>query len=356
MKNEKILELDILKTFAIVFIVLCHMDNYVVNFSVFGLIDSYLALAGLSLFFFVSGFAMYHNNHAIYTKRDIFRFYQKRIYRIYPLYWMALIVHVVVFELLKINPGNTSPYNIDFINFFVHMIGFQVFFPSYHIQSMWFIGTILLCYFLYPVIIYYSKNSCSILITAIFLIIPFAVLKLCCNLMTTDFFVYYSIFIWGVLSRKINLFDTLWNNKQMFLEAGFLTSIFLYVFCNLKLICSNDTWIISFVLQNTFQLLFPIVSYMFVKSLSFLQDERIISPFSSIAYASYSVYLFHHPFLSTLKMILTSLSITGLFADFSLFFIGLPILCLLGYTITLGYSKINAHIPKYWLCRNSQFK
>ena len=202
------------------------------------------------------------------------------MYRIYPLYWAALIVHVVVFEFLRISPGNTSPYNIDFINFLVHITGFQVFFPSYHIQSMWFIGTILLCYFLYPIIIYYSKSSYSILIIAISLIIPFAMLKLSCSLMTTDFFVYYIVFIWGVLSRKINLFDKLWFNKQMlFLEAGLLIFLFFYAFDNLKLINPKYIWIIPFLLQNIFLLIFPIVSYKVVKSLPWLEYKWIVSLF-----------------------------------------------------------------------------
>jgi Predicted acyltransferases len=340
MKAEKIFELDVLKSFAIVFIVACHMDNYLVYFSVSRSLDSYFAFAGLSLFFFLSGYAIYYNNYAINTKGHISLFYKKRLYRIYPLYWIALITTVIVFELLKIDPGNTSPYNIDSINFFVHMIGFQVFFPWYHIQSMWFVGTILLCYFLYPIIIYYSNNTLSILIIAISLITPFALLKLLSNLMTTYFFIYYIVFIQGILSSKINLFeDPKFHKYTLLCEITFLLFLFMYMIDNLKLMHSDDSRIISFVLPNVFILIFPTASYRVIKSLSYLRYERINSLVFSISYASYSIYLFQHPFLSILKMILTSLHITGLFADLSLLIVGLPVLFLLGYIIQKSFSR-----------------
>lgn len=94
MKHKRLLELDMLRALAITMIVIGHTAAYVTTPLLFGVLDKlsvYLFIFGLSLFFFVSGFVLYYSHGGIETTADTLAFWKKRVIRIYPLYWLALI-------------------------------------------------------------------------------------------------------------------------------------------------------------------------------------------------------------------------------------------------------------------------
>lgn len=78
-------EVDLLKATALVLIVLCHLDDFIASTDLFGTINGYEALMGLSLFFFVSGVLLSRHDEAIRSVDLLRTFWRKRFIRIYPL-------------------------------------------------------------------------------------------------------------------------------------------------------------------------------------------------------------------------------------------------------------------------------
>lgn len=326
-------EVDLMKAAAIILIVSSHMDNYLVNSYILRSIDSYLALIGLSFFFFISGFTIHHPNQN-YTLKKIGIFYKNKFYRIYPLYWSSLILCVVVFELLKINPGNLVSYDIDLINFVVHMFGMQVFFTKYTIQSMWFIGVISLYYFFYSVIIYFSKNEKHLAMYSFLVILPFIFLRLSFNLIDIRVFIYYSAFIGGILSRHTNVFDeSKYKIYIHYFSFIFALILLLRILSAIELINYHNILMVPFIINSLFVFFLSFVSYWIVKSFVFLLNKQILNIFFGISYGSYVVYLFHHEFLATFRMFLNLLFNDTLIIDSLLILLGLPILFMIGYLI-----------------------
>ena len=340
--KKRLIEVDLLRAIAIILIVVVHLDNYLVNSHTIRLIDSYLALIGLSFFFFISGFII-HRSENIYTSIDIIAFYKKRLYRILPLYWLSLIVCVIVFEFLDVDPGNLVSYNIDLINFSVHMFGMQVFLPKYEIQSMWFIGVILLYYLLYPIVIRLSKNVKYLTINLLLAMVPFVVLLLMFNLVDMRFIIYYSAFVGGILSNQINLFSEIKYKKYMYSFSIILALIILLqIFNTIGLINYTNIRVVPSVINSIFVFSVSIVSYWFMKSFVFLLNKRIIDVFSKISYGSYAVYLFHHEFLAIFRVLLNLLFNDSLIIDLLIILFGLPILFVFGYLIQKSMNNLIA--------------
>ena len=151
-------EVDILKATAILLIVFGHIDNNVSNYDVVRSLGYNNGIIGLSIFFFTSGFLLSQTDSVISSMQNIKKFYVKKFIRIFRLYWLALASLIIIFGLLQINPGHVDPYNFSLDNLLLHFFGLQGIFPYNSIQSMWFVGVIVLFYLLYPIIVYLSKN------------------------------------------------------------------------------------------------------------------------------------------------------------------------------------------------------
>jgi peptidoglycan/LPS O-acetylase OafA/YrhL len=73
------------------------LPTFQVNLSMIQIFGFYLSYFGLSLFIFISGYSIYMNNHYFKSSEDIFNFWRKRAIRIFPLFWIAFIVSLVLF-------------------------------------------------------------------------------------------------------------------------------------------------------------------------------------------------------------------------------------------------------------------
>jgi peptidoglycan/LPS O-acetylase OafA/YrhL len=299
-------EVDILKATAILLIVFCHIDNYVSCYDLIRLVDGYAALIGLSLFFFISGFLLSQTDSIITTIKDIKKFYIKKFIRIFPLYWIALASLIVIFGLLQINPGNVNPYNFHLDNLLLHFCGLQGFFPNNNIQSMWFVGVIIIFYILYPIIMCLSKNTYDILIVSSIVLIFLTLLHIIFGLFDINVLIYYPIFISGIfINRIVYSFKVIVNEillKQILLYNAILIFLFFLVI----------------VIGRVTQLNFPIFSqiliicamislcvfYLLFIRLFIKIRGKIMLLISSIAFATYAIYLFQHQFLAFFSLII----------------------------------------------------
>lgn len=297
-------ELDILKATAILLLVFCHLDNYVSCYEQIRLVDEYAAIIGLSIFFFVSGFLLSQHDSGINSVLDIKKFVKKKLIRIFPLYWIALASLLVIFGLLRISPGNVSPYNFSPTNLFIHFFALQGIFPTYKIQSMWFVGVIILFYLIYTIISYLSQNSYQTILISLSILILLAIVHTFTGLIQGIF--YYPIFISGIIINQ-----TIYSSKDI--NNGNLKQQFFILNCILVALISLIQFFDIFRYLNI-QLLSPLLtiflliclcnSYLLLTHFFIKLSGRSMEIISSIAFGTYAIYLFQHQFLAIFSLII----------------------------------------------------
>ena len=298
-------EVDILKATAIVLIVFSHMDNYVSSYELIRLFDQYAALIGLSIFFFISGFLLSHTDSVISSVKDVKKFYLRKFIRIYPLYWVALASLVIIFGVLHINPGRVIPYNFSLENVLLHFFGLQGIFPYTSIQSMWFVGVIVLFYLLYPIIVYFSKNLFETFVVSSLIFMVLVILHVFFGLIAPDALAYYPLFISGIFihqivyaSKKIgdeHLLKKILFSTLILVSAIFLVLVLRKIYDVNLLFLSEILLICALISLCIFYLVF---THLFVKT-----DGKIMVLLSLIAFATYAIYLFQHQFLAVFTLI-----------------------------------------------------
>ena len=297
-------EVDILKATAILLIVFGHIDNNVSNYDFVRSLGYYNGIIGLSIFFFISGFLLSQTDSAINSIIDFKRFYIKKFIRIYPLYWVALASLIIIFGLLQINPGHVDPYNFSLDNLLLHFFGLQGIFPYNSIQSMWFVGVIVLFYLLYPIIVYLSKNLFETIVVSLFIFILLGILHFFLGLIATDALLYYPLFISGIFinriaysSKKIvdeNFFKKILFSNLILISVIFLILVFkqFYQF-NLQFLPQ----ILLICTMISLCIIYFIFTHLFIKI-----REKIMVLISLIAIATYPIYLFQHQFLAVFAL------------------------------------------------------
>ncbi len=121
---------------------------------------------GVWLFIFASGASLTLNNSSFGSLTDVGRFYGKRLLRIYPIYWVG-----VVFSLLFLGPGKAVLTLTDYVKNFA---GFQMVFITNDDWgkingTYWFIGLIIMLYFLFPIVYLAIKKHPHVSLLPLFL-------------------------------------------------------------------------------------------------------------------------------------------------------------------------------------------
>jgi len=346
--KERLIVFDFIRLFAIVMVVLSHN----IRFGTFPISSLYLGVLGNGLFFFISGYLIYLNNNSINSKADIIHFYKKRLLRIYPLYIVAVIVHVIITTLIS-----GSSYNS--FEVIVSMLGLQmVFYPKFITYPfLWFIGMILIYYLIYPLIIYFSqKNWIKYLIYSCISIGLLIIFRLLTGLIGGGVFEYYFIFVAGVLSGMLNIF------KSKYLLPLTLLSLILFIGC----VCITQTFhpmisdtltLSSTVVINTISIIALRIIYAIsaIFTLYFVYNrlhigQTMMKIITYGAFAAYAVYLFDRSYFTSMNALLSSfINISPLGYDILFLFLLLPILFILCYYIQKGENKVIAYIKSRFI-------
>ena len=239
---KRLLELDILRAVSILMIVFFHLpydlgiysNNMPIQTPLYWFATRIISLGapfGLTLFFFLSGFAIDFNNKGITSKADIMAFFRKRAKRIYPLYWAAVALSVVIFltltplvhtDVLTIivgaPPSGVGSYNF-FSTFTILLLGAQVLlYPRFiGTTGIWFIGTILIYYLLYPIIAHFGKNNVlRIILVSVALFCGMLVVYFALNVVGyAQMYTFFGSFVAGIIASKANLLRSGALKKQI---------------------------------------------------------------------------------------------------------------------------------------------
>jgi peptidoglycan/LPS O-acetylase OafA/YrhL len=336
----KLISLDILRVIAIFFILITHSGIYISNSPVEHFFSTYFASFGIALFVFVSGYSLYLNNNSINSFEDILKFYKKRLLRIFPLYWLALISFIIIFWFLvpiyapsQIVNSYQSELNSYFTigNMAITFFGLEIFLsPEYAtpIFTLWYIGLILIFYFLFPILIRWSKNSKELIFHSILVLIFFLILRFLFNIIDIRFFNFYFIFIIGILACRSQIFINKGYSKFLILLPSLM--VFSLILDNyVKTIITSNIFG-YFVTQSIFFTIlasaFCIIQFYFASSFSENFTEKTILFIGSIAFSSYCVYLFHRQFLTLVYGACYFLHFGSIISNIVIIFIGIPIL------------------------------
>jgi len=323
-------------------IIIHHESNFLYH-DYFAFFYPYLGRFGLALFTFISGYALYKNNAPISSTKT---FYKKRLLRIYPLYLLALFSYVAVsnFQLWK---------EFTIASLTVHFLGLQMLIYPY-IQPdslLWYIGMLFIFYAVYPFLIKKSETPRKLMWNAGAILISLTLLRAYFGIIEIRTFIYFPIFITGVLAA--------WTDIPEKLKTMAPITLVPLILIRLKWITEDakdpiNHNVVLIVLSLSLMLLFfCIVFFEVVKDvLEVVKDvqfnSKISATVSKIAVASYPVYLLHPLILYSLK---------GMYSKyfnpiaFDLFVISLvvPIFFIICYYIQIYEKRILGVVLKFKL-------
>ncbi|MGA7076302.1 MAG: acyltransferase family protein [Halobacteriota archaeon] len=349
--NKRLIELDALRAAAIGLVLLTHLAAYVRAPAYVRSIEviNYgfpLAQYGLFLFVFISGFALCHNNVVIRSRKDAIGFLKKRAIRIYPLYWVALAAFLALGILPRANLSAVI----------IHICGAQgLLSPQFvtPVQTLWFVGVILLYYSLYPIFAALSYNAKYMVSAMLGFFFVFAILHLAFNIIDARFFLYYWIFIAGIVARKYNLLYGRDASKSLTAYATILFLVAVLAIVSLPTVAPTlphvyvGGLITPLHIQTVLLLAFDIVLGLLFIYASFniarltlpLMSKTTLKLILAISLSSYCVYLFHDPFLFLIRRESYATHISAL-AQNILIVCGIPLLFLLGYALQVTANSL----------------
>ncbi|MCU0421875.1 MAG: acyltransferase [Bacteroidia bacterium] len=260
---------------------------------------------GVSIFYVLSGLTLY----SVYNKKELNtistwkEFYLKRIFRIFPLLWVAIILTLVL--------SSELPETNKLILNFTGLFGF-INWNSYIAMGSWSIGNELVFYSLFPLILYlikkvkYGKTLVSFL--AIIISIYFSYFILDSNVSIYDQWRNYTnpinqipFFMAGILIGAYSeYFKTNQKVLNFLLIILFITFFIIPVQGNAIIIVSGYLRLVYF----TICILITFILY----QLSQTKYDWIHKPLFFIGETSYGIYLYHPIVFIVVKRLLLHIS------------------------------------------------
>jgi len=362
---KKIFEVDLLRSLACLIIIFYHLHTYVgewLDVDLDGLPNPrYLnrgfgGYVGIGMFVFLSGYVTDLHYRNLSTRDEIVRFWKKRAVRVYPLYWVVLPLYLFIYR---------NQYSLNGPEMLIHFAGAQMLMaPRFTttIVTIWFVGMILLYYLIYPFLLKLSRGE-----SRYFLLLSVAVVGVIymiheiLDIIDIRVVHYFFVFIAGIFACRFEVFS--WKGHSRALLFGSAAALILstgfhyyalYVYDPL----TNDALIEDFIHNEHLVLLvFIITMNAIVLSFTFFmfwcakfysehtgrngKVPKGSARISLFAFASYSIYLFHRPFLNRVNWILTTkLDLEWELKNLIIVLIGLPTLFMLSYYVQVTENSI----------------
>jgi len=315
-KSNRILEIDILRVIAILVIVVCHIFPVIpslTNNNIVSDIEYWLSNIGtgaLSLFFLLSGYSLMIRKPQFDTISDLKSFFVKRIVRIYPLYWVSLLIWAIIPYWGYIDYPRLTPFQQ-----LLNIMGFGF-------QELWFVGAILLFYLLFPILIFFANKLggsfqysilvvaliISIILLSIFLILPSI------RAIISMIFVYYWFFVLGIIlgrGTSISRIKSFTIGKVIFLSGIGLVFIYVIRRMSIPFLDPVEQLIPDWIQGQIVRGLFGIIGISIAIQLTNSTKGYFIGPLYRIVRRvgprTYSIFLFHPYILLAIAVLANAL-------------------------------------------------
>ncbi len=250
-----------------------HLFNYTSAFPSYNnLFTSKLTLILLGLFVLLSGFLVGKSST---NDSSVFGFYKKKLFRIYPLYALA----VILFYLYDLNSSIVSIKSLIFVSMYLG--------PTP--KTLWFITMVFSFYLITPLSMKWIENPIKFLAMNSFIFIIIFILLIILKTVDYRILLYFPSYCLGLYCSRYGLVTRAVNYKVGVLSLLIWVGIFLI---------ETNSWTLN-QLKNiplvlSFSYLIFLVSHLNENK---LKNFKIIS---KLSYSSYAMYLFHRPIYSSL--------------------------------------------------------
>lgn len=106
-ESGRSVEIDILKTIGVISVIFVHLALFI-PFKAYWF-NMYITQMGLSCFFFSSAYTLSKYNNFL-TDEKMKSFLIKRAKRIYPLYWIAIFVYIIIYRIFHMPAMDSNIY------------------------------------------------------------------------------------------------------------------------------------------------------------------------------------------------------------------------------------------------------
>lgn len=313
MQSNRIFGLDILRSSAILLVILYHSksifyESDVINFKSFYLVGVY----GVEIFFVLSGFLIGRVLISDFSNKKpsgkvLYNFWLKRWFRTLPNYYLFLCLNVILAYFLD-GHGVIGPYMIKFIVFSQNFVTLKP--QNWFFSEAWSLSIEEWFYFLFPLILFLSftfvKNQkrALLIVIVIFLFIPFILrltdfLSLFSNWNQARQVVVYRLdsIIWGVLYAFIfdfkNVHFNMIKRKNLLAISGLILITVMFIIYHFAV--DMDTIFFRSIYLSIFPFsVFLILPFMLDVKEPVSKISRFVTLTASI---SYSMYLVHSPII-----------------------------------------------------------
>ncbi len=335
MSKNKFFQLEVLRVAAIVLVFYDHSTPYLGWDARYDHFIKDPGAVGLGIFFMLSGFLLQRSRNLQSSDFNGVSFLKKRLTRILPLYWIAVVVFIIRFHYFSISE-NSSSFEPVLPTFVVHFLGLQLFFKPLisEIFTLWYIGALVPYYILFCITTKFNFRkyiSLNLIVLAGFVVFKLVLQSRGINLIDVRLLLHYPTFLIGTIGAYFNQ-DLLGLEKNSFVRTLILgIAAFSYgpIIGNHYIHLGNNI--------NLSVKVMAYFGYSLTWTLFFISLIFLIAPFLSrfsgiiqfISENSYALYLFHRPIYGTvyglvITFISTSTSLrTLLFPVVTLLVIGL---------------------------------
>jgi len=353
MYEERLYELDILRVLGTFIIVFHHLPDYVgnfYNFNYFGIpinlsyINVLNTYFGLGIFVFVSGFVLYHTCPKI---DSILSFLKKRVVRIFPLYLVAIALFALTLRRLSLSET------------LIHILGLQILLaPKFVVPmpTLWFVGLIVTLYSFYAFLARYARDSLGIVSFSLVVFGLFYLIRHFLLIVEYRFFLYFFIFLAGIICRRARLFSRYDFGASHIFIAVLISFASVVVFRSFHegpiYECGGVTE--AFISQASIAEIFTVstavdtmmltvifIAFTLAKKLKKCLNKTVTRFLSSVSFSSYGIYLFHRPILDVItkasRFLFPHHSYWRLFSGVMF---GLPLVFALSYIAQASSNKI----------------
>lgn len=289
--------IDTLRGIAICMVIATHCgglyNNIIIqNVTVFGQM-------GVQLFFFLSALTLSISFKKRNENKAITKFYIRRLFRIFPLYYIGIIVYYFINGIIKSNNYYyfEAPKSYNFENVLANLTFINGFYKPANnniVPGGWSIGTEMAFYLIFPIIWYYLKNKfikinntlklfSIILISFLYTIAINYFYDI--NILNNEFYYFnianqISVFIIGILYFENRLIKPL--------QTWFATIIFLmFIFISIVI------WKMHFIYSFYFVPITSAIAFWGLTDLIRNINDKISLVLLKIGRVSFSVYIFH---------------------------------------------------------------